>query len=318
MFFVVYGHIVAYYSPDIAGSIAKAVCSFHMPLFFFISGYTNSLVHRIEGLNVKRYLWRKTEVIIIPYLAWSFLIPIMIGKTTISSWDDVVSILHFYPNLGIWFLPVLFIFFVVYSAKALIINICKKNSITFDLALSAFFVCCFASLGVLFNEYHLIVYGILLSSFFLGEYFWRIEKIKSISLTKLMYGISAIALLCLWQVFPLQTGGNKLYSLYNLIMTVLCSFFGIVFCFNFFVKVKLPKWLSLSLSEIGKNTMPIYLIPIFLFPMSLSLSDEWTFTTINLACFVIAIVDTSLRYAIGRFIYQIPYISFLLFGKRSR
>lgn len=60
----------------------------------------------------------------------------------------------------------------------------------------------------------------------------------------------------------------------------------------------------------------IYLIAILLIPQSVTLPDNWTFATVNIAMLGIAIANTALRFVIGKFIYQIPGLWWILFGKR--
>ena len=130
------------------------------------------------------------------------------------------------------------------------------------------------------------------------------------------FGFSALMLCLLWQFYPLTTEGNMLYSFLNLLMLAVCSFLACVFFYNFFIKVQLPKWLHTALSQIGRNSIMIYLIAILLIPRSVTLSGDLTFATVNLVMLGIAIANTALRFAIGKFIYQVPGLRWILFGKR--
>ena len=131
IFLVVYGHTMAMYAPEGTGQIGIAFGSFRMSLLFFISGYINSVIYKAESLNPRKYLLKKIETILLPFLSWSLLVPVFLGNMTFSSVAEAMQVLWFYPNLGYWFLPVLFGFFLIYALKSKLLsyvkNRCKWN-----------------------------------------------------------------------------------------------------------------------------------------------------------------------------------------------
>lgn len=107
---VVYGHI-EYISEEMRGWIS----SFHMPLFFVISGML--IAYKCEeSLSLKDVFIKKTRGIIIPYLWFSllyFFIDIMnvsLHKIDMKAFiENAISSVTFYGVSVLWFLPALFI-----------------------------------------------------------------------------------------------------------------------------------------------------------------------------------------------------------------
>lgn len=236
-------------------------------------------------------------------------------NTSFSSITEALQVLWFFPIEGYWFLPVLFCFFLIYAFKGKflsLVNYSKKWNAIF----CGVTVCLLMLIGGGIGQYFLIVYGIYLASFYFGELLWQSARLKFLVMKNWALGISALVLCLLWQFYPLTSNGNMFYSFLNLLMTAICSLSACLFFYNFFIKVQLPRWLHIALSQIGQNSIMIYLIAILLIPQSVTLPDNWTFATVNIAMLGIAIANTALRFVIGKFIYQIPGLWWILFGKR--
>ena len=107
---VVYGHI-EYISEEMRGWIS----SFHMPLFFVISGML--IAYKCEeNLSVKDAITKKAKGILVPYLWFSiiyFFIDIMnvlLHKIDMKTFcENAISSITFYGVSVLWFLPALFI-----------------------------------------------------------------------------------------------------------------------------------------------------------------------------------------------------------------
>lgn len=100
------------------------IYSFHMPLFFFLSGLF--FVKSIEGKGKKSFFIDKFETIFYPYVLWSLLqggVEVILSKYT-NSKTELVDVLSFliYPRAQFWFLYALLMIFIV---AALIYN--KEN-----------------------------------------------------------------------------------------------------------------------------------------------------------------------------------------------
>ena len=65
MFFVVLGHVA------LPKEVQSVIYSFHMPLFFIISGLTLN-DEKIRRTPMKEYIWNKFQKLMIPYLWMCF------------------------------------------------------------------------------------------------------------------------------------------------------------------------------------------------------------------------------------------------------
>jgi fucose 4-O-acetylase-like acetyltransferase len=106
IFLVVLGHVVQslYSTPRFPqGVVSHIIYSFHMPLFFFLSGY---LAYKKSYLPLNKLLGKKILQLILPYVVWLFL------TITFSTKADLA--LYTLDHAGYWFLLVLFEIFVLF------------------------------------------------------------------------------------------------------------------------------------------------------------------------------------------------------------
>lgn len=132
---VVYGHVAKGLSS--AGieaqfksfeTITSIIYSFHMPLFFFVSGFFfyNSLKKR----GGTKLILRKLDTVVYPYLIWSIfqgIIEVFLSNYTSGdvTFSEVFSLLWL-PRAQFWFLYVLFIFF---SVSTIIFSLFSKKTV---------------------------------------------------------------------------------------------------------------------------------------------------------------------------------------------
>lgn len=106
--------------------VYKWVYTFHMPLFFLVSGflfaYTNPKEKMLE-LNKVRFLQKKVKRLLLPYVFISsviFVIKALFIKSDqmqhplTFEWDSYLNMLFFHPVGFMWFLPTLFVIFVIF------------------------------------------------------------------------------------------------------------------------------------------------------------------------------------------------------------
>ncbi|MHB2213496.1 acyltransferase family protein [Raoultella ornithinolytica] len=132
---VVYGHIARglYNSGIIPDSkvyffLDALIYSFHMPLFFFLSGVFILKSYLSKGF--RDFYFNKIDTILYPYVIWSLLqgvIEVFLSKYTngTASIQEVLSLL-WHPRAQFWFLYALFINFIF---LALILKFCEKIDI---------------------------------------------------------------------------------------------------------------------------------------------------------------------------------------------
>lgn len=115
-------------------NLQVAIYSFHLPLFFIISGMMLFHNQGWKKLNFKEFIIKKLKSLIYPYFTLSLFMFIMIVPSTLISHNFryfitfIVDTLTFQGYSALWYLPNLFaseiLFFVVYKY---IMPIMKKN-----------------------------------------------------------------------------------------------------------------------------------------------------------------------------------------------
>ncbi|WP_042330692.1 acyltransferase family protein [Desulfosporosinus orientis] len=119
IFLVVWGHSnLLLTSFNDFSYITKYIYSFHMPLFFFISGYLNALV---KNKSFRQLITRKTNTLIIPYLSFSIitvLIDIIRFKSNLPIRSELFKFFYIGKrvlwNDPLWFLICLFIVEIIF------------------------------------------------------------------------------------------------------------------------------------------------------------------------------------------------------------
>ena len=105
---VILGHSIQYKIMDYQHDVLfRVIYSFHMPLFFLISGFL-TYKGRYDAFMVKK----RFVQCIIPFVSWAFLLPIF--ESGIYDFERTIKILT-YPDNGLWFLYNLFFYCLVFN-----------------------------------------------------------------------------------------------------------------------------------------------------------------------------------------------------------
>ena len=97
---VVLGHTVHLYAPNYEASAVFRFCySFHMALFFAISGYlaASKTKHNLQWIG------KRAQRLLVPWMIWTTIGTLFVG----SGWQSLIEDLIIEPSL--WFLPCLFL-----------------------------------------------------------------------------------------------------------------------------------------------------------------------------------------------------------------
>lgn len=165
---VVLGHIyLPFTESGSSNPVAEAIYSFHMPLFFFISGFLCEQTNRIDIIGYSKFLKKKFFALIIPYLFW--LIPghIIFCNGKFDNLGEMLQRFMFFPNLNIWFLPVLFLMMVLYAIQYFIVN--KSDNCAKRLWIMLTVSMLLTLIGLLCHSYFCYVYIIYVCSFLGGS-----------------------------------------------------------------------------------------------------------------------------------------------------
>ena len=144
---VILGHAIIVYPINLhetgwCSVLFTWVCSVHMPLFFLISGFCYSFRWGQDsfGSEYRKYLWKKTKRLLIPYLVFcgisivmKILFPALVNNKA-SFADDVMDI--FLRGGGYWFLYTLFFIFLIFP----VLEIIYKRCFLLFVVLNAYFL----------------------------------------------------------------------------------------------------------------------------------------------------------------------------------
>lgn len=313
---VLLGHIFIAKAPGgVHYPFCEMIYSFHMSLFFFISGFLAYKTNKIKERGIRQYLSKKAICLLIPYFFWLFIAPYLISDSFPHSFTEFISKFDFVPNRNYWFLPLLFIFYIGYSLYIIYIehyNKLERGEIYHILLI----IFALVILGLLIRHYYFVVYTIYFGSFLFGHLISKYQNIERRIGQRFLVGISAFSLCLLWKFFPLATDGNKFYSLLNLAYLAASSITAIILFYNVFKSMQLPLILRKYFSEIGKYTMALYLLPLYLFTKDFYWGVNYTYALINIEAILIAVLQSLIAYFIAKTVDNVPYLGLLLFGKR--
>jgi fucose 4-O-acetylase-like acetyltransferase len=209
---VVFAHVAVYANPENVKTIFLAIIySFHMPLFFFISGY---LVFGRVGPSSVIWIQKKFKQLIIPYIIFSlFFFYVIFWPSYNFTLGVLVQTLSSYTVYNsAWFLPVLFESFLILSLCIIGEKILGK--ISFILVL--FLISCFLPLTSLdsIGAIHQIV---LDTPYVIIGYlicFYKEGISKNILLIEI-FGSALFPILCVFKFGSYYPGiNNSLFYLY--------------------------------------------------------------------------------------------------------
>ena len=313
IFLIVFGH-------SIKGTIAHTfVYSFHVPLFFYLTGstfgcrnvYGKFLVKRFKTLLVP-YCAVMAVSIVIFYFMGSFTADSLNVNTVVFSWKDYIlgSLYGNYKtgflkaNSPLWFLPCIFVvqnlmygivklteklkkpIFGALTALALSILICYLNYYVLKIRMlpfaieTAFYVLPYTLLGYVLSKYKLP----------------KLSRLLSVSISVVLFG--ACLALCYFFNVICKVGYDQYSNLSLCFVTALCGIFAVVFLCK-----AIPS--SKPLSYLGKNTMVILLLhkfPILFFQVIFKPTVEPMKNNFIPVCIVVAIISVVMCLIAGEII----------------
>ena len=238
--------------------IDYTIYSFHMPLFFIISGALFKNAKKLENMN--QYLFfikRKVILLVMPYFIFSW-IQIVIKLIMSNSVNNKVNIMDFFtiifsPIEQFWFLYSLMIIFIIMGFIDIRI---KSGHIKLIIVILSFLVanCTIIDLGILGNAMSNMIY------FYIGE-----KIIENKDKIKINNNMLIISLLLIYIILNLVIYNfefsQDILIISRLIMAVVASLTIIIICqriqYNYKSIISVFKIL-------GKHSMAIYLLHIIL------------------------------------------------------
>lgn len=243
--FVILGHIT--YNSD----LAKELYTFHMPLFFFLSGYVFEVEKYDNNIN---FITHKVKTLLLPYFSLCIITIVYLNYMYPGNFTKYLQILiQTNVTTTLWFLPCLFfselVFF--YLIKILRNDLYRIGKIVLLLTILGLLYYRFIDVSLLFK---LDTCLIAIFFIFLG---YLLKKIKFMSSNKYRYKKFFIICICI----NILTGFIP-YKMFNLGLNMNRHYYGIEpLCFLaaisgiFIVIIVSSKIYSNIIQYIGKNSL---------------------------------------------------------------
>ncbi|MEO8324613.1 MAG: acyltransferase family protein [Nitrospirota bacterium] len=267
--FVVVGH-----TPGIQGysNLVKYIYSFHIPLFFLISGVLFD--YESVGKSLPSFLQKQTRTLLVPYFAWGLLtyIPWFMIARHFGSYPDLnplkplLGMLYgtgsgtwLIHNGALWFLPCLFVTRVIFFAT---IKCVPRSTlpIAFAVLMASGFIC------VRLVPFPL-PWGLDLSLVaigFFGAGFLLKDRLQSFQLPPATYLCGVLCILAIIHITFILSNARISFTerAFGDVILFLCeAYVGIAFWF--LIAKLIP--VSSIISLIGENTMMIFILHTFIF-----------------------------------------------------
>lgn len=243
--------------------------SFHMPLFFLLSGIT---IKRINNkVDFVEFTKRRIVMLLVPYLGYSVLnflyncLQVSILHKDINLWKNILGIIVQLRgseySLGVWFLPLLFL---GEEIIALIMFACKKRIIYEYIMVMALTIG-----GYLYNYYcgsilpwgidviHVVVLFLFIGTQLGMKFDYTLRK-KVGNIYMFLSMVLAVNCLTAYMNYKLINANVDLYTetFGNYPLYIIAAISGVVFVLG--ISVLMNNLNSRVLSYVGKNTLHIY------------------------------------------------------------
>lgn len=309
---VVIGHIIQFNGISKNNSVFEFIYSFHMPLFFAISGYiTQKVTHITNAKQYKSFIKKKFIALIIPLLTWSLIVNnffLKEGWNTLH-WSDIQNVLI---SPGLWFLQVLFVILCFYGIFNWINSKISLNPIiNFLISILPVISLSFFTIYIKFMGIYLALYSI---AFYIGVILSKYIFVEKLCTKTITYAIAIIVFMVLSTHWTFN--GNYIDD----ILKITISATAFIVLLNLFTRIELSISIKHYLQLLGKYSLAIYVIQFYLCRFS-SQQIEINENTINpiilfIITTIIAIPICYICVAIAKMIETNKLLNFLMLGKR--
>lgn len=312
---VVLGHLLQYNLVDGEHNpVFSIIYSFHMPLFFAISGYVATLGSKITNIyEFFRYIRKKTLSILLPFLVWTFIVNkfVFAKSWNVLTLEDLISELS---DPWLWFLKSLYLIFLIYAIYNFIDNkICGTKTYIkefIQLSIVAAISILFIKMGITYQNF--LLYSV---SFYFGLFVSKYGLVYNFIHKDSVYVVAAILFFVLVGHYNFGIG-----SLSNQLLQVILIFVSFSFFMNVFQRVKLNNLINGQLVFIGKNTLVIYILQFYfmrILPNENHLYVENSFVLFVVGCALSIIICYACLF-INTIIKSFPYLDLLLLGHTKK
>lgn len=269
---VVIGHM------NIPQELSKIIFSFHMPLFFFISGYLYN--EKKYSVNFKAVFFSKSNTLLWPFITFSIyylILSVFTNKNSIIHYFDYVDFFKGNRSLNtpLWFLTALFSTEIIFSQIIRFFNIRKAIILILLIIVIGFFNAIFWRYSFFLNiDIALVTILFFLVGWLFKKYNWG--KTIFNKGRNMLYILTTAIILLLTSLTNEKI--NILEHVYgNLILMLLSVIFGISLTILLAKQFLNFKFLRIVFEYFGKNSLIILGVHIILAPLVVSIFDQMHF-----------------------------------------
>lgn len=281
------------------------IYSFHMPLFFFISGFL--INYTMGNKSISKALWKKSLSLLVPYFIGIYVITPFLSKESLPSFFHIIT----ETDTRYWFVYILFVFSVLYYVGQLISRGLKGIWLSvgigclFFVSVQYFFPCELVKRGLGFYPMYLL--GVISSAYKLNER----EKLYKEPIMSILFIVFVVCSLSYCQVVD-----GYLNKVCKFVASFAVCYIVLYYINGSFIysENKIVKWLT----YIGNNSIVIYLTHLFFWRLlpkpifsDFTPTSFWSFV-ISLTMSIIMIMACLF---IGKIIERFKWINRLVYGR---
>lgn len=315
IFLVVLGHVIQFNSSNFTSNpLFSVIYSFHMPLFFFISGYlAEKTTKSVDFYSYGRFVGKKALVLLMPLFTWALVTSYLFtGDRDTSKISGIL--LRQITSPGLWFLHTLFLIFVVYGLVRIFQDRLINVNGYVQILLHGFVLGGCLGLSKVFPGTNVLPYMLNYGFFSLGAVLARREELTDYILNKWVHMGAVVTFFYLVAYFEFdQLGLMKMKGI-----KVVLSVVAIMGLYAVARKIVLPSLVDKWLSILSASSLAIY-VTHFSFA---HLVPKELITVVDLRISVmIAVLLPITAYIIGlclvveRIVMTCPILDLLLYGR---
>ena len=321
IFLVVMGHAIQQLwgsTVDCDNILYRFIYSFHMPLFFFLSGFC---AYRVgwSKKTVSKEIRKKAVALLLPYLIWGLIRSILSNENIV---DGVFLKIHG----GLWFLLCLFEIFLCFYILEKFASVLNKDvKMWKDILIYVGVAACLIIIYkcILYDTtFSLIVDFDMLALhfkyFIFGYLLHKYSQLESLFISPVVISVSFILF---WIILFLEY--NPYCPIINFFTLTIAASTAILVIYSYFKSINLYQSVKPAFLYIGKYTLDIYILHMFFFTGLKELKGYIGFLADNLIVVLIlsvllSVINVIICVLFSSIISKNRYLSLILLGKRFK
>jgi fucose 4-O-acetylase-like acetyltransferase len=312
---VVMGHLIEILAGH--NTVFEFIYSFHMPLFFIISGYLGYKTIRVNSfISYGAFLRKKFITIMLPFLFWILIVRnyFFAEEWHIFTVTELIDVFITWNSL--WFLKTFFVIFVFYGLFHWISGTLNKSKIfSRDILLIAFIPFSLLVAGILFiNQAYFTSLSLYSLFFMFGVLISKYNKIEELISNIYVFQsclVLFVVLSCHWIY-----GGD----LSDDICKILISGSIFIVLLNLCKRIEWNNAINNQITIFGKRSLAIYVTHFSLiqfFPNEIRMIEMNPFILFVIVA-MIAICTGYLCIGLAKIMEKAPVLNLLMFGIRNK